>query len=140
MPPSAMLDLADALGLGVGEAAGLVTEKLAFHQMIGDGARIDRNERAISPGTVLMDEAGSDLLASAPVSPLRRMSTSVSATVRSRCCTRRMTSVRPMSLRAKCILGLELATKGAVFEREAPLSRARGRRPRPAGRWQTASR
>jgi len=60
-----MLDLADALGLRIGEATRLMAEELAFDEMVGDGARIDRNKGAVAPGAVLMNEACRDLFTGA---------------------------------------------------------------------------
>src|SRR5260221_12719647 len=48
-----------------GEGALLVAEEFALHQVLGDGAAVDRHERPLAPRAVLVDQAGRQLLAGA---------------------------------------------------------------------------
>ena len=65
MPPSALLELADAPAVGAGEGALLVAEQLALQQRLGDGGAVDRQERLVGPAAVLVEGAGDQLLAGA---------------------------------------------------------------------------
>src|SRR5271166_2490076 len=64
-PAVALLELADPLAVGPGEGAALVAEQLAFQQALGDGRAVEGPIRRPSPGSVLVDGAGDQLLAGA---------------------------------------------------------------------------
>ncbi len=57
------LDQAFLVGHGAREAAALVSEQLAFHQLGRNGAAVHGNERTIRARTAVMDESRNELLA-----------------------------------------------------------------------------
>jgi len=60
-----VLELADAPTVGPGEGTLLVTKKLTFQQMFGDGRAIQSQERRVGPVAMSIDGAGDQLLARA---------------------------------------------------------------------------
>src|SRR5262249_56238255 len=61
----ALFELADAPLRGAGERALLMAEQLAFQQGLRNGGAVQRHERPMGSGAVLVDRAGSQLLAGA---------------------------------------------------------------------------
>ena len=61
----ALLELADAAAVGAGEGALLVAEQLALQQVLGDGGAVQRQERRLGAGAVLVDGTGDQFLARA---------------------------------------------------------------------------
>ena len=61
----ALLELADAAAVGAGEGALLVAEQLALQQVLRDGGAVERQERRLGAGAVLVDGARDQLLAGA---------------------------------------------------------------------------
>ena len=59
------LEQARLVGMGAGEAALLVAEELAFHQLGGDRAAVDRHERPGRARALLVDRARDQFLADA---------------------------------------------------------------------------
>jgi len=57
------VEQAGLVGMGAGEAALLVAEELAFHQLVGDRAAVDRHERTRAAAALSVDGAGDQLLA-----------------------------------------------------------------------------
>jgi hypothetical protein len=53
------------VGHGAGEAAALVTEQLAFHELGGDRAAVDGHERRLRAGPAFMNHARNQFLAGA---------------------------------------------------------------------------
>ena len=65
VPPSASSKSPRAIGVGVGEGALLVAEELALQQVLGDGAAVDRDERAALARARAVERARDELLADA---------------------------------------------------------------------------
>src|SRR3546814_13217351 len=59
------LEQAGLVGVGTGEAALLVAEEFAFHQLRRDRAAVDRHERPAGARALGVDGAGDELLAGA---------------------------------------------------------------------------
>src|SRR5262249_57132615 len=64
-PGVGRLKEAVAVALGSGKCAFLVTEELALHQVLGDGAAVDRDEGPLAPRALAVDQPRGELLAAA---------------------------------------------------------------------------
>src|SRR5690606_25434935 len=64
-PPARQLDLADRLLHRTGERAALVSEQLAFQELLGNGRAVDRDEPAVLARALRVQGAGNELLARA---------------------------------------------------------------------------
>jgi len=67
----ALFELADALAVGAGERAFLVTEQLAFQQVFRNRGAVQSQERRPVPPAVLVDRAGDPFLAGYTSGPVR---------------------------------------------------------------------
>src|SRR5260221_8051573 len=62
---TALFELADAAAVGAGEGALLVAEEFALQEVFRNGSAVERQERRFSPGAMLVDGTGDQLLACA---------------------------------------------------------------------------